>query len=280
MELIRVTAEFLADKGIDSPRLDAELLLAHVLGTSRLQLYLDHDRPIVPDELARYREWVRRRAAREPLQLILGEVEILDHRFRVRPGVFIPRPETEVLIEHCRRLFGLEAGALRVVEVGVGSGCIGLSLLKAWSSATLIGYDVNPLAIALTAENAEALGVRDRVELREADALTGAPLPPCDLLVSNPPYVADGERETLQPEVRDHEPESALFSGPDGLEAIRALAARGLEAVVEGGWIALEHGADQGESAPEALRTAGWTEVERFEDLGGRARVTIGRRPA
>lgn len=280
MELIRVTAEFFAEKGIESPRLDAELLLAHVLGCTRLQLYLNHERPVVAIELDRYRALVRERGKRVPLQLLVGEVEILEHSFLVRAGVFIPRPETEVLIERCRALPFAGGGPGTIVEAGVGTGCIGLSLLTHWPQARLVGYDVNPAAIALTRENAERLQVVDRLELRTTSAFEGPELPACDLLVSNPPYVRADVIDSLAPEVRDHDPREALDGGDDGLHAVRALAERGLAAVVPGGWIALEHGDDQGESAPAVLRAAGWADVAVHDDLSGRPRVTIGRRPA
>ena len=280
MELIRVTAEFFAEKGIESPRLDAELLLAHVLQCSRLQLYLEHDRPIVPAELDRFRALVRERGRRVPLQLLVGDVEILEHTFLVRPGVFIPRPETEVLIERCRALPFGPTGPATIVEAGVGTGCIGLSLLTHWPTARAIGYDINPLALALTQENAQRLHVADRLELRHRSAFEGEPLPACDLLVSNPPYVPSGAIDGLGTEVRDHDPREALDGGADGLDAVRALATRGLLAVDAGGWIALEHGDDQGGAVAGVLGAVGWTEIVLHTDLGGRPRVTLARRPA
>lgn len=275
MPLIRVTAEFFADKGIESARLDAELLLAHVLGSSRLQLYLDSDRPVVADELDRYRALVKRRGEREPLQLLVGHVEILEHEFLVRPGVFIPRPETEVLIETCRT-FDLSATA-RIVEVGVGTGCIGLSLATHFPGASVVGFDVNPRAIALTRENAERLGVADRIELREGDALE-VPLPDADLLVSNPPYVPAPEIPALEPEVRDHDPAAALDGGPDGLDFVRALVPRAVAALSAGGRLALEHADTQGPAVRAILADAGLSAVETVRDLSDRDRVTHGRR--
>jgi len=274
MPLIRVTAEFFTDKGIDSARLDAELLLAHVLGCTRLQLYLDSDRPIVPDELNRYRELVKRRGRREPLQLLIGHVEILEHEFLVRPGVFIPRPETEVLIEVCRGLDLPESPT--IVEVGVGTGCVGLSLMMHFAGASLIGFDVNPRAIELTGVNAERLGLRSRVELREGDALEPG-LPSCDLLVSNPPYVPGPVLESLQPEVRDHDPPEALDGGPGGLDFLRRLVPLAARAVRPGGWIALEHGDEQGAAVVALVSQSGFGDVEVVSDLAERDRVTVGR---
>ena len=274
LELVRVTAEFFADRGISSPRLDAELLLAHVLGLDRLQLYLQHDRPLIPAEVDAYRELVRRRAQREPLQHLVGETTILDHSFLVRPGVFIPRVETETLIEVCAALDPVPS----VVEVGPGTGVVGLSLLDRWPDARLFAVDLSPEAVELSRENAARLGVAERAEFVCGDALT-VDLPACQLLVSNPPYVPGPVIDDLEPEVRDHDPRAALDGGPDGLDFIRALMEPSRRAVEPGGWIALEHGDDQGESVPALLEGAGFVEVRDEADLGGRPRVAVGRRP-
>lgn len=275
MSLIRVTAEFFADKGIESARLDAELLLAHVLDCNRLQLYLDSDRPIVPDELDRYRALVKRRGAREPLQLLVGSVEIMEHEFEVRPGVFIPRPETEILIETCRALDLPDEAT--IVEVGVGTGCIGLSLLSHFPTARLIGFDVNPAAIDLATANATRLGLADRAEFRLGDARDAA-LPPCDLFVSNPPYVPAGDIPGLQPEVRDHDPLEALDGGPDGLDFVRALLPRVVDALGAGGTVAMEHADAQGPAIAALFEEAGLRDVVVRRDLTDRDRVTVGHR--
>jgi release factor glutamine methyltransferase len=274
LELVRVTAEFFADKGIDSARLDAELLLAHVLGIDRLQLYLQHDRPLVPAEVDAYRELVKQRGQRVPLQHLTGEATILDHTFTVRPGVFIPRPETETLIEVCRRLGPFES----IVEIGPGTGVVGLTLLTHLPDARLHAVDLSPEAVALTRENAERLGVADRAEVVEGDALQLV-LPPCDLLVSNPPYVPGPTIDSLEPEVRDHDPRRALDGGDDGLAFIRAMVGPAAQALQSGGWIALEHGDDQGDAVPEILSAAGFVQVRMEKDLAGRPRVSLGQRP-
>lgn len=273
LELVRVTAEFFADKGIASPRLDAELLLAHVLGLDRLHLYLQHDRPLIPAEVDAYRELVRQRAQRVPLQHLLGETTILDHAFLVRPGVFIPRQETETLIEVCAGLGEFES----IVEVGPGTGVVGLSLLTRWPAAKLFAVDVNPAAVELSLENAARVGVAERAEFVCADALS-LPLPSCDLFVSNPPYVAGPVIDGLEPEVRDHDPRTALDGGPDGLDFIRQLVGPAFAALRPGGWIALEHGDDQGDAVPDLLRGAGFVDAGDHRDLAGRARVAVGRK--
>lgn len=273
LELVRVTAEFFADKGIASPRLDAELLLAHVLKLDRLQLYLQHDRPLVPAEVDAYRALVKQRGQRVPLQHLTGEATILDHTFAVREGVFIPRQETETLIEVCAALGPFE----QIVELGPGTGVIGLSLLTRFPATQLFAVDLNESAVELTRENAERLGVSDRAEIVHGDALEVG-LPSCDLLVSNPPYVPGPTIDGLEPEVRDHDPRLALDGGDDGLDFIRAMMAPALEALRAGGWIALEHGDDQGESVPAILGEAGFIEVRDEPDLAGRPRVTVGRK--
>jgi release factor glutamine methyltransferase len=278
MELIKLSAEYLADQGVDNARLNAELLLGHVLEMDRLKLYLEHDRPIVPVELECYRELIRRRGQRVPLQLLLGHTQILDYEFLVQEGVFIPRPETETLILEAQRL---EVGpAPRILEVGVGTGCVGLSLLKHWPRAELMGYDINPRAIEVTAQNARSLEVESRVTLREGSPFEDASLDQdsFDLVVSNPPYVLRCDLDELEPEVRDHDPREALDGGEDGLDVVRRLSHLARRVLRPGGWVAFEHGYDQGESAPALLRDAQWMQVRLVEDLGGRPRVSLGQR--
>jgi release factor glutamine methyltransferase len=276
LKLVRVTAEFFADKGIGSARLDAELLLAHVLGLDRLQLYLQHDRPLIPTEVDQFRELVRQRGQRVPLQHLVGETTILDHVFVVRPGVFIPRQETETLIEVCAGL-EFEDPVSRIVELGPGTGVIGLSLLTRWPTAQLLAVDLNPEAVELSRENAERLRVADRAEFVVGDARSFE-LPACDLLVSNPPYVPAAVINGLEPEVRDHDPRLALDGGPDGLDFVRAMMRPAFLALRSRGWIALEHGDDQGESVPVLLTETGFAEVRDLQDLSGRPRVAVGRK--
>ncbi|HKI82819.1 MAG TPA: peptide chain release factor N(5)-glutamine methyltransferase, partial [Candidatus Krumholzibacteria bacterium] len=242
LELIRVSAEYLADQGVPSPRLDAELLLAHVLQLDRLQLYLQHERPLIREELDRYRELIRRRARREPLQLLTGSARILDLDFMVAPGVFIPRPETETLIEVVKTL----PEPSTMVEVGLGSGAVGISLLVYWPKARLVGFELSETAARVSRSNAEKHGVAERMEIVEGDAYAESLRSRwggCELVVSNPPYIAEGEE--LEPEVIDHDPKEALFAGPDGLEEIRKLCAAAAVALTPGGWLAFEHGWDQ-----------------------------------
>lgn len=277
LELIKLSAEYLAEKGVENARLDAELLLARVLDVNRLQLYVGHERPIVPAELDRYRELIRRRSRREPLQLLLGDVQLLDRVFAVRPGVFIPRPETETLIRRCCELPFEGGSPVDIVEVGVGTGCIGISLLDQWPASKLCAYDVNPKAIELTQLNAEAYDVGSRIDLHEADAFA-AELPACDLLVSNPPYLDPEELAGLQPEVRDHEPREALVWEGGALGAIEQLASQGQHCLRAGGWLVFEHAIGQAEAARATLQAAGYVEIRSHRDMAGIERVSEGRR--
>ncbi len=279
LELIRVSAEYLAEKGVPQPRLDAELLLAHVLGMDRLHLYLEHERPLVKSELDRYRQLIRRRGRREPLQLLVGTVQLHELEFEVADGVFIPRPETEVLIEAAAGLSLPETA--RIVEVGVGSGCIGISLLHRLRKAKLVGFDLSAKAVDLSRRNARRHAVSERAEFLEGDAFDprfAVHWEGCDLVVSNPPYVAEADRDTLQPEVVQYEPPEALFSGGGGLDAIRSLCAQAARHLADGGWLALEHGEGQAEVIAKLLAKEPFEEVSCRHDLAGRPRVVTARR--
>lgn len=284
-ELILVTADWLAGKGVESARLNAERLLGDVLGLSRLELYLHHDRPVDSGELDRFRELVRQRAAGVPLQTLLGETEFYSRTFKVEPGVFIPRPETERLVERCVDL--LTAGSSRLiapiaVDVGCGAGVVAVSLLAELPALRAWATDVNPAAVRLTEHNARRLGVAPRLT-----ALAGhlcEPLPAhlagqVDLLVSNPPYVRRGDIDGLPPEVSRHDPREALDGGPDGLGYYRALASLAPRWLQPGGWLAVEIGADQAEAVADIFGRGGHLEIAVTRDYNDHPRVVTARRP-
>ena len=207
-DVLRRSTEHLAAKGSDTPRLDAELLLAHALGVARIDLYMQLDRPLDPSELDATRALVGRRAAREPLQYVLGEWGFRRLTLTVDRRALIPRPETEVVVERCLALLeGLEAP--RVLDVGTGSGAIALAIADEHPGAAVTGIDVSPEALALARENATRTGLP--LELARHDLFEGLPDGPWALVVSNPPYVDPDDRSSLQPEVRDWEPAEALF---------------------------------------------------------------------
>jgi release factor glutamine methyltransferase len=276
LEILRATATFLEGRGSESARLDAEVLLAHVLGLARIELYTGHDRPLVPAELDAYREAVRRRGESEPVAYILGEKEFRSLAFRVTPAVLVPRPETEHLVEEA--LAALEGRSDPVVaDVGTGSGCVAVSLAVARPDLRALAVDRSADALAIAAENAERHGVADRVRLLEGDGLEpifaeGARV---DLLVSNPPYVSEEEWAELDRDVRDHEPKGALVPGPDPLRFYRLLLERGPQVLRGGGAIVLELPGSRTEEI-RALAPGG-TELQVLSDYAGLDRVLVAR---
>lgn len=263
-EVLRRSADYLAAKGVDSPRVDAEHLLAHALGLTRIGLSTQHDRPLTPAERAAVRELVRRRGTREPLAYVLGEWGFRRLTLRTDARALVPRPETEVVVERCLAvLAGIDAP--RVLDVGVGSGAIALALADEHPGARVTAVDVSAAALSLARENAERLGLA--VELREGGIEAAGE--GWDLVVSNPPYVDADELPGLQPEVRDWEPRRALLD--EGLHAELARTARTT-------WLVLEVGAGQARDVARDLESSGYRDVTITRDLSGHERVVEGRR--
>jgi release factor glutamine methyltransferase len=255
--------------GCDTPRLDAEVLLAAALGVDRAALLADPGRGLEPLEADRFADYARRRRDREPVAYILGVKGFRMLELAVDPRVLIPRPETEHVVEAA---LGLARGA-RVVDVGTGSGAIALALKSERPDLSVVATEASPGALAVARANAERLDLE--VELRQADLLDGV-RPPVDAVVSNPPYVAERERAALAPEILRYEPAGALFAGPDGLDALRRLAPAA--AATGAAFIAFEVGAGQAPTVAALLRDAGFPEVEAVPDLAGIERVVVGRR--
>lgn len=258
--------------GCETPRLDAELLLAHALGVSRERLLTDRDLIVSGAHVRAVQDAVRRRAVqREPVAYITGTRAFRRLQLAVDPRALIPRPETELLVEVA--LAGLPAG-VRVLDVGTGSGAIALALADERPDLAVTGSDLSEDALALARANGERLGLP--VQWLHADLLAGVP-DAYDAILSNPPYVAESERAALAPEIARHEPPGALFAGADGLDCIRALITQAAaRAPVR--MIALEHGAGQARAVAELMRAAGFLEVRCERDLAGIERVTVGRR--
>ena len=281
-ELIRVTSGYFADKGLDSAKLNAERLLADVLGLSRIELFMQFDRPVLGAELDRFRQVVKRRAAGEPLQHILGETEFYSRVFKVEPGVFVPRPETERLVEAAVGLLAPgDRGLLApmAVEIGCGTGIIGISLALELPRLTVHATDVNPRAVDLARRNAHTLGAEARVHIHGGSRFD--PLPKhlrgeIDLLVSNPPYIRHDDIAGLPEDVKGHDPHTALDGGPDGLVFYRALAAGMGSWLRPGGHIAVEIGDDQGRDVGAILGASGAQDVQIIQDYTGRDRVVVG----
>lgn len=269
-EVLRRAAEHL-DGSSETPRLDAELLLAHTLGRERIDLYTDFDRPLDKIELDGYRDLIARRSRREPIAYILGEWGFRRLTLAVDRRALIPRPETEVVAERAlARLAGLEAP--RVLDVGTGSGALALALVDEHPGASVLAIDVSPDALALAQENAERTGLR--IELLEHDSRGGLPDGPYDLVVSNPPYVEPLELGTLMPDVRDYEPHVALVG--DRVSEVVARAA--LDVIRPGGRLVLEVGDGQALATAAALAELGYLDIVMTPDLTGRDRVVEGRR--
>ncbi|HZT14360.1 MAG TPA: peptide chain release factor N(5)-glutamine methyltransferase [Gaiellaceae bacterium] len=266
-DVLRGATEYLAGRGVASPRVDAELLLARALGLTRIELYTHHDRPLTEGERSAVRELVRRRGRREPLAYVLGEwgfrrlVLVTDRR------ALVPRPETEIVVERCLALLA-EVRAPRVLDVGVGSGAIALALAQEVPGARVTATDASAAALALARENADRLGAT--VELVEGDLFAGVP-GPFDLVVSNPPYVDEAELDSLEPEVRDWEPRGAVVDA--GQTERIAEAARDVLA----GWLVLETHAARADAAAKMLKGLGYADVGVTPDLAGRPRVVEGR---
>jgi release factor glutamine methyltransferase len=270
-EVLRRSTDHLAAKGCEAPRLDAELLLAHALGMARIDLYLAFERPLRADELDAVRGLVVRRAGREPLQHILGEWGFRRLTLRVDGRALIPRPETEVVVERCLALL---AGQERphVLDVGTGTGAIALAIADEHPGARVTGIDISPEALALARENLELTGLD--VELADGDLLAGLPPGPWDLVVSNAPYIARADRETLEPEVRDWDPPVALF----GDEAVAAVARGAVTVLTNGGALVLEVGDGQAADVARLLAELGFRDIRVTPDLALRERVVEGRR--
>jgi len=275
LKLLRWTADYFAGHGIDTPRLDAELLLAATLGLDRVGVYVNFERPLQAEELASFREQVKRRAAREPLAYILGHAEFWSLSFLVTPAVLIPRPETELLVE--ASLPRLD-GQARILDVGTGSGALAIALAHELPQCAVTAIDVSAAALAVAAENARRNGVAARIGFVQHD-LMELPPGPFDLIVANPPYIPSGDLATLMPEVRDYEPRLALDGGADGLAAYRALAAQAGVALAPGGWLLVEVGTGQARAVQELFAGAGLQEIFVSRDLAGIERVVGGKQP-
>ena len=275
------SAEYLVGKGVESGRLDGEHLLAHVLGVGRLEMYLQHERPMSEDELQRFRPLLKRRGQREPLQYILGRQGFRELDLEVGSGVLVPRPETEQLVEVVLA-WAADRRDLVALDVGTGSGAIALSLLLEGPFQRVVGTDISAEALAWASRNRAAAGEDSRLELREGRLFgTLGSGEVFDVVVSNPPYVAETDRAGLQPEVARWEPEQALFGGQDGLDVVRELVPGALDALKAGGLLALEIGEGQAESVVELIDGAeGYEETTVQRDLAGRKRIVTARKRA
>ena len=253
LDYLRLAEPYLARHGVASARLDAEVLLAHVLGVSRLELYTRFDQPLVRSEVDAYREALVRRARREPVAYITGVKEFYGLAFRVGPGVLVPRPETEFLVEQVLALLRQAPPGGLIVDVGSGCGAIALAVACRHPGARVVGIDRSPVALDYARANAERLGVEQRVRWLLGDALEALADASAAVVVSNPPYVPTSHLSRLAPEIARHEPREALDGGPEGLDVARRVVAGAGRVLCPGGTLLMELG-----SLRQAENLAGW----------------------
>lgn len=277
-KLLAWTAEHLARKGVDSPKLAAEMLLAHVLDMPRLNLFMDADRPAAPLERAAYRELVERAVACEPVQYLVGLAHFFSLEFKVDKRVLIPRPSTETLvqhvIEHCRRTPGF-ADPL-IADIGTGSGCIAISLAKNLPGARIMASDICEDALALAKENAAKHKVADRIDFLHGPLYEPFRGHRFNFIVSNPPYIPEDEWAAVEPNVKDHEPTTALRAGVDGLDVLRPLINDAHKHLADPAQLVLEIAASQKDAALTLARDAkGLTSPTVLADLERHPRMLI-----
>jgi release factor glutamine methyltransferase len=273
LEAIQKSAEFLAKRGVDSPRLQAELLLAHRLKMPRMKLYLNFDRALSAEDTDTYREWIKRRSQREPLQHIIGTTSFCGYEIIVNRHALVPRPETEILAES-GWTFLSTLNSASALDVGTGTGCIAIALAAKCPNAKISATDISPGALALAKENA----VKNNVQIEFLGGDGFATLPPearFDLIISNPPYIPTAEIETLQPEVRDFDPREALNGGADGLDFYRRFAAEAKNFLKPDGKIILEFGDGQAPAIRKIFENEKWIVEAVKDDYSQRARILI-----
>jgi release factor glutamine methyltransferase len=275
LEVLQSTTGYFQKHNIDNPRLNAEHLLAHVLGRKRIELYLEFERRLRESELTPLRELVKRRGAGEPLQHLLGTVEFCGRTFRCDKRALVPRPETEQLVELLISRFKSEIAYSRMIDVGTGSGVIALTLAAEFPKAEVVGADISKDALMLARENAERLGLADRVRFLRSNLLEDVQ-PGFDVIVANLPYVSTEARQNLSREVL-HDPEAALFAGPSGDELVRELIAHAPSRLRPGGILALEIGIGQSEALMSALAEKNYRDIWTENDYSGVTRFLFAR---
>ena len=272
LEVIDKTTAFFKKKGLESPRLNTELIFAHVLSCKRLDLYLRFDRPVEERHLDIMRPLVLRRAVREPLQYILGEAEFFNLKLKVDPRALIPRPETEELVELVIQTINHHPET--IMDLGTGCGAIAFALAKQFPEARLMAGDSSNDALALARENASMCDPEKRVSFLESDWFNGV-RGPFDLIVSNPPYLDEKEWACAQPEVREHEPRGALVAAEGGLSELRRIICDASAFLKAGGMLALETGPGHHDDLTELAGRSGFTRWESHKDLSGHNRFFL-----
>lgn len=270
--MLKWSEQYFGSHGAETPRLDAEVLLSYLLGEKRIYLYVHFDQPLTADELARYRELVKRRAAGEPVAYICGEKEFMGLSFKVSPAVLVPQPDTEILVEAAmERLKGKEDA--RIVDVCTGSGAIALALAHYLPTVSVAATELSADALAIAKQNAETLELSSRAEFFEGDLLAPLAGKIFDAIVSNPPYIPSGDIDGLPREVRA-EPRMALDGGTDGLDFYRRLVRESGDFLKDGGFLAVECGDTQAGAIAE-MAAGGFGKTEIVRDLADKERVVV-----
>ena len=277
--ILDATTPYLKQHGSDTPRLDAQVLLAFVRKCSRIELYTNFNTPLTDAERAQMRDLVKRRSQAEPVAYLVGHREFFSLDFKVTKDVLIPRPDTETLV-----LEALERAktftAPRILDLCTGSGCVVISLAVSQPTAVCTATDISPAALQIATDNAQTHKVADRITFLEGDLFAAIPHDAqFDLIVSNPPYVPEGEIAELEAEVRNHEPLGALKAGTDGMLFLTQIVEKASQHLVEGGWLVLETGIEQAPLTAKALEARhDFSDVRIVKDTGGRPRVVLAQR--
>ena len=279
LEAIQKSTEFLGKKNVESPRLQTELLLAHLLKLPRMKLYLNFERVLTPVETDSLRELVKRRGQREPLQHIVGSTSFCGYEIAVSRHALVPRPETELLAESgWQFLSTLNSQPSTALDFGTGTGCIAVALAAKCLNAKIVTIDISADALALAKENAARNNVAERIEFLQNDEFAALPQKQFDLIISNPPYIPSAEIETLQPEVRDFDPRAALDGGADGLDFYRRISMEAKPFLKSDGRIMLEFGDGQVDAIKAIFENEKWIVEAVKEDYSQRARVLIAKK--
>lgn len=260
IKILDWTKQYFADRGVENPRLDAEVLLCAVLQCERIKLYMDFERPLTGAELSQYKNYVARRGQHEPLAYILGEKEFMRNSFKVTPATLVPRPETELLVESLiKAARGLKAdGDVKILDIGTGSGAIIVSLLDYLPNAKGVGVDISVDALIVAEENSRRIGVRERAGFMQSDLFSRIPADKkFDIIVSNPPYIPAADIAGLAKDVQK-EPLGALDGGADGLDFYRRIISEAMDHMTDEGILAFEVGINQAQVVAELCRKAGF----------------------
>lgn len=270
---------YLSEKDVDAPRLCAELLVCHVLKKQRIQLYTEFNAVVPPDQLAQLRALVKRASDHEPVAYLVGQTEFYSMTFNVRPGCLIPRPETELLVQHAIEFLRTRSENQSVLDLCSGSGCIAAAIANNVKSTRITATDLSQTALDIAKENCDKHALSDRITLLHGDLFAPVPQTRYDLIVSNPPYVTDSEYEALDKNVKDYEPKQALTAGPQGLDIYERILAKVGDYLTPDGTLILEIGCQQGPDVTTLMNQTGlFTKVEIHKDTANLDRIVIGNR--